>query len=218
MKVLAVLLVGVLASLGNDGMVTVPVSAARPAPNLSPAALPPGQVTNLTATTLTDTSVVLMWREVASGTTVIAKYVVRVGPMGFAWHTVPDVLTGGCGAPVYGSTAAGGRTRSCVLGGLTPHRAYDVQVTAYRGTLRIDAVFGPQSNVARAITAERFGPLLVLRPRLALDSILLRSVWISAYPDTFPLRGWVNTGGYGLTGFGIGDSVVAHGYLLVVRP
>jgi hypothetical protein len=181
----------------------------------------PGQVTNLTATTLDDTAVVLTWREVASGTSAIAKYVIRVGPIGFAWGATPNVATGGCGHPVYGSTVAGGRVRSCVLGGLQPHTAYDVQLVAYRGTLFLDAIFGALSNRARAITAERVGPLIVLRPRLnPQDSIYVSAASISLYAATevFPLRGWVHVGSHYITGFDVADNVVARGYLLVVRP
>jgi len=54
-----------------------------------------------------------------------------------------------CGAPVYGSTAGGGRTRSCVLKGLLPGRVYSFQLVPYTGTLNSNAVFGPFSNIAK---------------------------------------------------------------------
>jgi hypothetical protein len=162
----------------------------------------------------------LTWTEVNSGLTSIAKYVVRFGVFeSFAWYAVSDVKTGGCGAPVYGSTAGGGRTRSCIVGGLIPHRAYRFQLTAYTGTLNTNAVFGPLSNVAEATTAQRVGPMLVVRPTVTLgDTIVLQGAWISAYPDTFPLRGRWLTGDYALTGFGDSNRVIARGYLLVVKP
>ena len=102
---LAVLLVGVFATSGNDGMVQ-PVAVAAPArPKLSPAALP-AQVTTLHVSAVTDTTAVLTWTEVSTGGMGVARYAVRFGQLGaFSWATATDVTTGGCGAPIYGSTA-----------------------------------------------------------------------------------------------------------------
>lgn len=213
---------GVLfASLGNGGMVD-PAHGAPVRPKLSPSVFAPGRVTTLVAAPVSDTSVVLTWTEVTSGNTAIARYVVRYGPVAdFTWGAQTDVLTGGCGAPIYGSTTAGGRIRSCLLGGLSPRMAYSFQLVAYTGALGTTTNFGLLSNVANAITAERIGPMVVWRPGInAGDSAFLRSVWFSApgySKDTFPMKGWFNVGSYSALAF-LGDSVVLRGYLLVVRP
>jgi len=184
-----------------------------------PPPVPPGQVTDLRVTAITDTSVVLTWTEISSGTSGIARYVVRYAQQApFIWGQNADVVKGGCGFPVYGSTAAGGRTRSCVLGGLSPKNWYRFQLAAYTGTLNTStAVFGPLSNIVEAVTAERIGPMVVIRPEMMADSFPIRGAWIDAYPDTFPLRGWFSYGSYKILGF-VGDSVVARGYLLVTKP
>jgi fibronectin type III domain protein len=202
---------GAFASPGNEGM------AATPKP--SPSAFLPGGVTDLRVSAVTDTSAVLTWTEVASGTSGIARYAVRYGPRGsFVWGASPDVTSGGCAAPVYGSTSAGGRQRSCVLLGLRPLQGYAFQIIAYTGSLATTSNFGPLSNVVEAHTAERVGPMLVWRPLMFNDSVTIRSAWISLYPDTLTLRGRFALRDYLVLGFGANDSLVARGYLLVVRP
>src|SRR6185295_17975931 len=100
------------------------VGGARP--KLSPPA--PAGVTDLTARPLTDSAVVLQWTEVRSSSTAIPRYVVRYGPLGaFQWATSPDILAGGCGAPIVGSNPTGGRSHASVLGGLNPNQAYQFQ-------------------------------------------------------------------------------------------
>jgi hypothetical protein len=214
---LAVLLVGAFAASGNDGMVS---ASARPAPKLSPAALP-AQVTTLRVSAVTDTTVVLTWTEVSTGGTGIAKYAVRYGQLGaFTWTPGTDVTAGGCGTPIYGSTAGGGRTRSCVLGGLTPNLAYEFQIVAYTGVLNSTAVFGPLSNRASATTAQRIGPMLVLRPRMLLDTLAIAeaSLTYDFGPRRFPLRGRFPAGDRVASFYDSTGALVAFGYLLLVRP
>lgn len=216
MKRLAVMItmLGVgLAFLGNAGM------ADRP--KLAPSAFAPAAVTDLRASALSDTSVVLQWTEVRSTTSSFPRYVLRYGPVGsFDWSTATDVKTGGCAAPISGTNAAGGKPHACVQIGLASNRAYLFQVVPFTGTLNTTGVvFGPLSNVAEATTMERVGPMLVLRPRMWLgDSFPVHSAWIDAYPDTLPLRGWFRYGSYVAIAFGANDSVVARGYLLVAKP
>lgn len=202
-----------LAFLGNAGMGRTP--------KLAPPAFAPAVVTDLRASALSDTSVVLQWTEVRSSTTAIPRYVMRWGPFAsFSWNTATDVTTGGCAAPMIGTNAAGGRPHACVLTGLVANRTYQFQIVAYTGTLNTTgAVFGPLSNVVEATTMERVGAMLVLRPRMWLgDSFPVQSAWIDAYPDTLPLRGWFRYGSYMAIAFGANDSVVARGYLLVAKP
>lgn len=224
MKWLGLVLAGVFAFTGNGAW------SPRRLLN-APASLAPGRVTDLRVAAATDTSLVLTWTEVASSTSAIARYVVRVDTAPFPWYTRPDVTTGGCAAPVYGSTAAGGRTRSCVLGSLAARRQYYVKLTAYTGTLNSTAVFGPESNLVTATTAVRVGPMLVHRPPMALgvpanpstgqllDSVTVAAASLSYFgPTRFPLRGRFLFGDGTATFYDSTGAVVARGHLLVVKP
>lgn len=195
-------------------------AAALSTPKLSPPALAPGAVTDLRVSMVSDTAVTLTWTEVSSSITVPAKYVLRYGFAGaFQWGGTPDVLTGGCSAPVYGSTAGGGRTRSCVLGGLLPNRAYEFQLVAYTGTLKVNAIFGPLSNLATATTASRYGPLVVWRPRMFLDSVFLTAASVDDFGEIrFPLRGRFRMGDRRVTFYDSSGAVVAVGYVVVTAP
>lgn len=205
------LMVGVFAALGNASMVVKP----KLAPSVVPA-----QVSDLRASAVSDSVAVLTWTEVNSSLTSIARYVIRYAKLGsFMWNTSTDVLTGGCAAPVYGSTAAGGRTRSCVLNNLTPNTGYEVQLAAYTGVLNSTAVFGPLSNIVRVTTAQRIGPAIVIRPRMFLDSVVFKSVTVSDYGITqFPLRGVFQLGDHYATAYDSTGAIVARGYLLVTKP
>lgn len=190
--------------------------------DLTAPAFAPGRVSDLRVSAVTDTSAVLTWTEVSTGGTGIAKYAVRFGDLAtYGWPNVADVTTGGCGAPVYGSTAGGGRTRSCVLGGLASNRSFRFQVIAYTGVLNTTAVFGPLSNIAEGRTAQRQGPLVVTGGPEAGDSVFLETLRASGYSGwtggRYPIRGWAPLGLTTLTGY-VGDSVVVRGYLFVVRP
>lgn len=215
LKLLAILLaVGALA-LGNDG------HRVLGAPDLSPPVLAPGRVTDLRVSAVTDSSAVLTWTEVPSGTTVVSRYVVRYGlAAGYSWGSRPDVLTGGCGAPVYGSTTAGGRVRSCVLSGLSPHLAYQVQVVAYTGNLSTTTNFGLLSNVADVITAQRIGPMLVVRPPMFLDTVAIAeaSLPYDFGPRRYPLHGKFPAGDRVASFYDSTGTLAAFAYCLLVRP
>lgn len=180
----------------------------------------PGRVGDLRVSAVTDTSLVLSWTEVASSTTAIARYVLRIAPAAsFSWGGTADILTGGCAAPVYGSTAAGGRTRSCVVGGLVAKTAYTVQLVAYTGVLNSNAIFGPFSNTVTANTAQRIGPMLVLRPPMFLDTATIQAASISDYgPQQFPLRGKFAYGDRVALFYDSTGALVARGYVLITRP
>ena len=180
----------------------------------------PARVTDLRVSAVTDTTAVLTWTEVSTGGTGVARYVVRYGVPGFAWSSATDVTIGGCAAPVYGSTAGGGRTRSCVLGALQPNLAYEVQLVAYTGVLNSTAVFGPFSNKATIITAQRIGPMLVLRPRMSLDTLAIAeaSLPYDFGPRRYPMRGRFPAGDRVASFYDSTGALVALGYLLLVRP
>src|SRR5256886_15223347 len=59
-------------------------------------------------------------------------------------------------SPVAG-TAIGAR-RSCTVLGLTTGTAYDFELVSYRGTLMVNAVFGPLSNVASGTARAPLAP------------------------------------------------------------
>jgi len=202
---------------GSVTLLVLAVAAAR----FGPVALAPAGVTDLRVSAVTDTTAVLTWTEAASGTSAVARYVVRFGPLaGFAWGARPDVVTGGCAAPVYGSTAAGGRTRSCVLGGLQSNVAYRFQLVAYTGVLNSTAVFGPFSNTVDATTAQRIGPMLVLRPRMLLDTLAIAAASLpyDFGPSRYPVRGRFPAGDRIASFYDSTGALIAWGYLLIVRP
>lgn len=182
--------------------------------------LVPGTVTDLRVSAVTDTSVVLTWTEVSSGNTTVARYLIR-----YNFDSVtnslagPSLITGGCGAPVYGSLPAGGRERSCVLGGLHPFRAYAFQVIAYTGTLSSTNNFGQWSNRATATTAQRIGPMIVSRPPMFRDTVAIAAVSLEYDfgPTRFPVRGRFPFGDRVASFFDSTGALVAQGYMLLVR-
>lgn len=111
----------------------------------------PGTVTNLAVVATTATTATLQWTEVPSGGTTPAAYDIRFGPTTtYAWWlihlTPPDT--------VRGSSVAGGVMKSFIVVGLTPATAYTFQLTAFTGTLNVNAVFSLSvSNPAQATTA-----------------------------------------------------------------
>ena len=207
------LLAGVLAFTGNG---------AWPRGLNAPASLPLDQVTTLRVSAVTDSALVLSWTEVSTHGSGVARYAVRVGSLSqgpFVWANAVDVASGGCAYPVYGSTAGGGRVRSCVLSGLAPNNGYFVQLVAYTGTLATTTTFSPLSNVVQGTTATRVGPMLVTRPRMLLDTVVISAVEVSDFAGMrFPLRGTFRLGDRLATFFDATGVVVAQGYLLVIQP
>lgn len=197
------------------------LAAAKVAP---PVVLAPPAVTDLRVVAATDTSLVLTWTEVSSSITVVAKYVVRLDTLGARfgdWGAEPEVHTGGCAAPVYGSTAGGGRTRSCVLDGLKPHQRYDVALRAFTGTMNLNAVYGPISNIASSVTAQRIGPMLVLRPRVnPLDTIEIATASLPYdFGDRrYPLHGKFSAGDRVASFYDSTGTLTASAYCLLGRP
>lgn len=182
----------------------------------------PGNVTDLRVSAVTDTSVVLTWTEVASNNTAVARYLVRYAFFADPLPANPPFLTtGGCGAPIYGSTTAGGRVRSCVLGGLSQNRRYAFQVIAFTGTLTTTGNFSPAwSNLVEATTAQRIGPMLVSRPPMVLDTVAIAAASLPYdFGSTrFPVRGRFPAGDRVASFYDSTGALVAWGYLLLVRP
>ncbi len=115
----------------------------------------PAGVTDLAAAAMTDSSATLTFTEVDDGTGAAASYDVRsVAGASITWGaSAPSVTRGTCATPVAGTTI--GAKRSCTVVGLSPSATYSFQLVAYRGTLRVNAVFGPLSNTASGKTAVR---------------------------------------------------------------
>src|SRR3989440_439477 len=108
----------------------------------------PAGVSDLAAAAMTDSSATLTFTEVDDGTGAAASYDVRsVAGASITWgSSAPSVTRGTCATPVAGTTI--GSKRSCTVLGLSPSATYSFQLVAYRGTLRVNAVFGPLSNTA----------------------------------------------------------------------
>ena len=107
----------------------------------------PGGVTNLAVAAMTDTSAILTFSEVDDGLGAPASYDIRVAPTPLVWSaTGRSVTRGTCATPFAGAVI--GATRVCSVLGLTAGTGYDFQLVAFRGTLNLNAVFGPLSNVA----------------------------------------------------------------------
>jgi len=112
----------------------------------------PGTVTDLAVVGVTDTGATLAFTEVNDGTGLPASYDVRYQVGTITWgSTAPSVTRGTCATPVAG-TAIGAK-RTCTVLGLTPATAYQFQLTEFRGTLNLNAIFGGLSNIAGATTA-----------------------------------------------------------------
>src|SRR5438128_6059818 len=173
-----VLLVGIATMLGacetTDPSMTAPAH-----PSFATSTGAPAQVTDLAAAALTDTSATLTFTEVDDGTGAPARYDIRVAPTPLVWGgTVPSVKRGTCATPVAG-TAIGAK-RTCTVLGLTTGTAYDFELVTYRGTLMVNAVFGPLSNVARGtartpVTPTAPGTVTDLKVAAATDTVITLS-------------------------------------------
>jgi len=157
----------------------------------------PAQVTDLAAAAMTDTSATLTFTEVDDGLGAPASYDIRVAPAPLTWGgTAPSVTRGTCTTPVAGTAI--GAMRSCTVLGLVTGTAYQFQLVSYRGTLRVNATFGPLSNVASG-TART--PVPVGTPGTVTDlvvagkadtSITLRFTEVndgSGQPASYDIRG-----------------------------
>jgi uncharacterized protein YjdB len=110
----------------------------------------PGKVSNLAVSGVTDSSATLTFTEVNDGTGKPASYEMRFATGTISWGSATSVTKGSCKVPMAGKTI--GAKRTCTVLGLSPATAYQFQLVAYRGTLNVNAVFGPLSNVAGKTT------------------------------------------------------------------
>ena len=136
-------------------------------PSFATASGLPAGVTDLAVAATTDTSVTLTFTEVDDGTSGPASYDIRVAPTPLVWGaTAPTVKRGTCATPVAGSAI--GAQRTCTVLGLITGTAYSFQLVSFRGTLLVNAVFGPLSNVATG-TARTLAPPVTTAPGTVTD-------------------------------------------------
>ncbi len=108
----------------------------------------PGQVIDLTVVEATSTTITLNWTEVDDGFGSPSSYTARFRPTTtLAWT---EISSGGCGAPIAGATI--GEVLACTADGLQAGTIYFFEVRPFRGTLGVDAQFGPLSNTAGGTT------------------------------------------------------------------
>ena len=108
----------------------------------------PGQVFDLTVVATTTTTVTLNWTEVNDGFDNPSDYNVRFRTLNtLAWT---DASAGTCTPPVAGTAI--GEIASCIVEGLASGTTYLFQVQPFRGTLGVDAQFGPDSNIGAGAT------------------------------------------------------------------
>jgi len=108
----------------------------------------PDQVTDLTVVQATTTTLTLNWTEVDDGLGNASSYTARFRPTTTLVWT--EITSGGCGAPIAGTTI--GEVVACTADGLQAGTVYFFEVRPFRGTLGVDALFGPQSNTAGGVT------------------------------------------------------------------
>ena len=132
------------------------------------AAIAPGNVTDLAVTGTTDTSATIAFSEVANGDGGAASYDIRFARSPISWGSAPSVTRGTCASPLAG-TAVGSR-RTCVIAGLLAGNRYDIQLVPFRGTLNLNASFGPLSNVASATIAVAVASVSVT-PAAPVDTV-----------------------------------------------
>ena len=144
-------------------------------------------VQDLTVTAVTTTTLTLQFTEVDGGLGAPASYDVRFAVGALAWGTAASVSAGTCSTPVAGTAI--GALKSCTITGLTDATNYQVQLVPFRGTLLVDAVFSPLSNVASATTGGSV-PGATNRLELVLDNfdvppstdhVLYDPPWMSNY-------------------------------------
>lgn len=143
---------GGCAAAGSGGGTIPPPPPPPPPP---PVAANPGAVNDLQVAQTTSNSATLSFTQVGDGSGQPARYIVRHSSGPAHWGEAADVTQGTCALPLQGTATSG--TLTCTASALSPGTDYRFQLIAYRGTLNVDAVFGPLSNVASGATAAAGG-------------------------------------------------------------
>ena len=108
------------------------------------------QVSDLRVTALTATSATLTFTEVTGGAGSAADYDVRFATPLISWGSALSVTSGTCSTPMIGSGI--GVSRDCTVTGLSTTTPYQFQLVPFRGTIGVDAIYGPLSNIANGTT------------------------------------------------------------------
>ncbi|MGZ3374574.1 MAG: Ig-like domain-containing protein [Gemmatimonadaceae bacterium] len=137
-------------SEGKSAIATITVTATAPPP------VKPSAVTDLQASATGSSSVTLSFTQVNDGAGQPAKYDVRYAVAPIQWGAATSATSGTCTTPVAG-TAIGSQL-SCTVLGLTPSTNYNFQLVAFRGTMSLNAVYGPLSNIVSATTTASAPP------------------------------------------------------------
>src|SRR5882762_601660 len=112
----------------------------------------PGTVSDLAVAAVTDTSATLSFTEVNDGTGGAASYDVRyLAGSTMTWGGTPGFSRGTCATSMAGTTI--GVRRTCTVLGLTASTTYSFELVSFRGTLKVNAVFGGLSNATSGTTA-----------------------------------------------------------------
>jgi len=127
------------------------------------AAHPPGTVADLAVEATTDSSMTLGFTEVSDGMARPASYDVRYAAGNtLIWGpNATSVSQGTCATPLAGRSS--GARRTCTVEGLAAGTTYSFELVAFRGTLKVNAVFGELSNVATGATAASTAPVASVR-------------------------------------------------------
>jgi hypothetical protein len=107
-------------------------------------------ISDLRVTALTTTSATLTFTEVTGGAGAPASYDVRFATPTITWGTAASVTSGTCSTPLAGVSI--GASKSCTVTGLTNATPYQFQMVPFRGTIGVDAVYGPLTNIASGTT------------------------------------------------------------------
>ena len=145
-------------SLGlNSGQHYMSISAFDASGNESPqtADIPfviilDNQVGDLRVTVINATDMTLAFTEVTDGLVSPASYDVRFKTPTMDWGTAASVTSGTCATPLAGVTI--GATKTCTVTGLSATTPYEFQLVPFRGTIGVDAIYGPLSNVTGGTT------------------------------------------------------------------
>jgi hypothetical protein len=127
--------------------------------NSTAAVARPGAVSDLAVADVADTSATLTFTQVDDGTGKPANYEVRFATGTISWGSAASATSGTCARPLTGTAV--GAALTCTVDGLSASTNYDFQLSAFRGTLGVDPVFGALSNVARGSTSSRVSTVVV---------------------------------------------------------
>lgn len=133
--------VKVITSLGtgtSGGNFTVPLSGAVE------------DISDLTATALSTTSVTVQFTALSDGTGAAAKHDIRIEQGVISWGDASSVASGTCTSPYQPGVT--NTPVTCTITGLTAGEQYGIQLVAYKGTPNVDAVYSNLSNVANVTT------------------------------------------------------------------